>query len=128
MLLTAGLASPHPDAAGAAAHPTDVAVVRAAEGAGLGAELRGPRTDEAPFASSRGFHTAVVGGRLCAKGAPEALVPRCTRLRRAGCEEPLDDAGRQALAARARDYAVRGLRMLLVAEGAAGAPWTTRAS
>ncbi len=122
VLLTAGLASPHPDAADAAAHPTDVTVVRAAEAAGLGAELRQPRSDEAPFAPRRGFHAAVVRGRLCAKGAPEVLVPRCTRLRGPEGDEPLDDAGRAALAARAREYASRGLRVLLVAEGPAGGP------
>src|SRR5581483_10863208 len=90
------------------------------EAAGLGAALRQPRADEAPFAPSRGFHAAAVGGRLCAKGAPEVLAPRCERLRRGGADEPLDDAGRDALAARARDYAARGLRVLLVAEGPAG--------
>jgi calcium-translocating P-type ATPase len=120
VLLTAALASPHPDAADAAAHPTDVAVVRAAEGAGLGAELRRERQDEAPFAPQHSFHAAVVRGRLCVKGAPEALVPRCARLRLGGGEVPLDDAGREALGARARDYAARGLRLLLVAEGPAG--------
>jgi magnesium-transporting ATPase (P-type) len=36
VLLTAALASPHPDAPDASAHPTDVAVVRAAEREGLG--------------------------------------------------------------------------------------------
>jgi calcium-translocating P-type ATPase len=120
VLLTAALASPHPDAAGAAAHPTDVAVVRAALEAGLGDELRRPRDDEAPFAPSRSFHAAVVAGRLCAKGAPEVLALRCTHWRRPGGDVPLDDAGREALAARARDYAVRGLRVLLVAEGPPG--------
>jgi calcium-translocating P-type ATPase len=122
VLRAAGLSSPHPDAADATAHPTDVAVVRAAEEAGLGADLRRPRTDEAPFVPSRGFHAAVVEGRLCSKGAPEVLVPRCARLLRDGREEALDDAGREVLIARARDYAARGLRVLLVAEGAASGP------
>jgi calcium-translocating P-type ATPase len=122
VLLTAALASPHPDAADAAAHPTDVAVVRAAEEAGLGEELRRERQDEAPFAPQHSFHAGVVRGRVCVKGAPEALVPRCARFRIGGGEGPLDDAGREALGARARDYAARGLRVLLVAEGPNGGP------
>jgi hypothetical protein len=70
LLLTAGLASPNPDSAGASAHPTDGAVVRAAEAAGLGADLRQARADEAPFAPSRGFHAAHVGGRGAGRPRP----------------------------------------------------------
>jgi calcium-translocating P-type ATPase len=117
VLRTAALASPHPEAGDATAHPTDVAIVRAAEEAGLGADLRQPRDAEAPFDPAHAFHAAVVGGRLCVKGAPEVLCARCTRLRRASGDVPLDEAGRNALLDRAQDLGERGLRVLMVAEG-----------
>jgi calcium-translocating P-type ATPase len=122
VLLTAALASPHPDAPGAAAHPTDVAVVRGARDADLAEELAAPRQAEAPFDPVRSFHAAVAGGRLCVKGAPEALALRCDRVRRAGGDHPLDGQGRRDLLARGRRLAERGLRILLVAEGPAGEP------
>ncbi len=109
VLLTAALASPHPDASDVGAHPTDLAVVRGAEAAGLSADARAARDAESPFDPARAFHAAVVGGRLCAKGSPEAIVARSA----------LDDAGRAAALARGRDLASRGLRVLAVAEGPA---------
>jgi cation-transporting ATPase I len=120
VLLAAGLASPHPDAADASAHPTDVAVVAGAARAGLGAVLRVGRTAEAPFDPARAFHATVAAGRLSAKGATEALLPRCDRVRRDGADQPLDEPGRVALRARAEELAGRGLRVLMVAEGGAG--------
>jgi len=122
VLLTAALASPHPDAPDAGAHPTDLAVTRGAEGAGLGAALRMAREAEAAFDPARAFHAALAGGRLRVKGAAEALAPRCARIRAGAEERPLDEAGRRALLARAAALAARGLRVLLVAEGAADAP------
>jgi calcium-translocating P-type ATPase len=122
ILLTAALASPHPDATDAAAHPTDQAVVRAALELGLDQAVRQPREAEDPFDPLQAFHVAVVAGRLCAKGAPEALAPRCVRLRRHGREESLDEAGRETLLDRAQELAARGLRLLLVAEGSADTP------
>jgi magnesium-transporting ATPase (P-type) len=113
VLRIAGLASPHPDHLHASLHPTDHAVVHAAHEAGLADELRMLREAEAPFDAVRGFHGALVGGRVCIKGAPERIAPRCTRI--AG--KLLDDAGRQRLLDRADHLARRGLRVLLVAEG-----------
>ncbi|MCI0458820.1 MAG: HAD-IC family P-type ATPase [Gemmataceae bacterium] len=121
VLLTAALASPHPDATDAVAHATDVAVVQGARDADLGDELTRERRVEVPFDPSRSFHAAVVQGRLCVKGAPEALVPRCARIRRRDQEQPLDEGHRQALLAQARGLAERGLRVLMVAEGPAAA-------
>ncbi len=117
VLLTAALASPHPDAADAVAHPTDVAVISAARAAGLGEELSQPHQREAPFEPDRAFHTAVVGDRLRLKGAPEAVCPRCTLIRREGADQPLDDAGRQVLLERAHALSARGLRILMIADG-----------
>lgn len=122
VLLTAALASPHPDAPDADAHPTDMAVTRGAEDAGLGADLRVPRAAEAAFDPARAFHAACAGDRLRVKGAAEALIPRCTRVRSGGADRPLDEAGRQELLVRAERLAARGLRVLLVAAGATDVP------
>jgi len=122
VLRAAGLASPRPDAPDAAAHPTDRAVVRGAVDAGLDGDLRVERAAEAPFDPVRAFHATIVGDRLYAKGASEALLPRCDRVRDGGVETRLDEAGRQALRERAEDLAGRGLRVLMVAEGGARTP------
>ncbi len=117
-LLVGALASPHPDATGARSHPTDVAVVHAAEAAELGDALRVEREAESPFDPARGFHATLAPGRLCVKGAPEVLVPRCTRVRRGnGRELPLGAVRREALLDQAHELAARGLRVLMVAEG-----------
>lgn len=116
-LLTAALAGPRPDASGGSMDPTDNAVVRAAESAGLAGELGAEREAELQFKSSQGFHASVSGGRLCVEGAAEALISRCTAVRRAEGERPLDESGRQELLRRSRSLAERGLRVLMVAEG-----------
>lgn len=118
VLRVGGLASLHPDHLHPTLHATDAAVVQAAHEAGLGDELRVLRDAEAPFDAARGFHGALVGGRLCIKGAPERIAPRCIRIR----GRLLDEAGRKELLDRASQLAGRGLRMLLVAEGPADAP------
>jgi magnesium-transporting ATPase (P-type) len=118
VLLAGALASPHPDAPDAATHPTDRAVVRGAMAAGLVEEVRALRLLEVPFDSARAFHAAVVPGRLCAKGAPERIAARCTRMRTPDGDVPLDDKRRGVLLARGVSFAVLGLRVLLVAEGA----------
>lgn len=124
VLVTAGLATPHPDAADATAHPTDVAVAKGVRTAGFGEELHVERDAELPFDPARSFHAALVrdrpgqGQRLCLKGAEEALIPRCDRVRCDGEERTLDEAGRDELLARAHQLAERGLRVLMVAEGA----------
>jgi cation-transporting ATPase I len=117
VVLTAALAGPHPDAPDAAADPTDVVVAEAAEEVGFREELRAERGARSPFRSSRSFHAAVAGGRLCVEGAAEALAPRCSHVAVGGTPHPLDEAGRAELLARARHFAERGLRVLMVAEG-----------
>jgi magnesium-transporting ATPase (P-type) len=112
VLRTGALASPHPDSADLAAHPTDVAVVAAACAAGMRQDLEQQRQAEAPFDPRRSFHAALVAGRLCVKGAPEAILPRCD----------LDDTGQQELFEQARRLAARGLRVLMVAQGSSEAP------
>jgi cation-transporting ATPase I len=122
VLLTAGLASPHPDAADAAAHPTDMAVTRGAENAGLSKAMRVKREAESPFDPVRSFHTTLAQGRLSVKGAPEVLAPRCTQVLQRGARQPLDEAGRDTLLATAQRFAGQGLRVLMVAEGTADTP------
>ena len=119
ILLVGALATPHPEASDAGAHPTDVAVVRAAEEHGLKLQMEQARERESPFDPARSYHAALVEGRLCLKGAPEVLLPRCTRQRRSGRVLPLSEIGRQRLLAQATRLAERGLRVLLVAEGRA---------
>ncbi|HXG72073.1 MAG TPA: HAD-IC family P-type ATPase [Gemmatimonadaceae bacterium] len=120
VLLTAGLAGPHPDAPDADVDPTDAVVATAVDAIGLGDALRARRDAEQPFESARLFHACVVQGRLCVEGAAEALAPRCDRVRRNNTDEILDDAGREALLERVGDLAARGLRVLMVAEGSPG--------
>jgi calcium-translocating P-type ATPase len=117
VLLTAALASPHPDAREAVTHPTDVAVVRGAMAAGLVNEVKAPRLAEMGFDSARAFHASRVPGRLCVKGAPEKLVPRCSHLRLGDADITIDEEHRADLLRRVVGFAERGLRVLLVAEG-----------
>jgi len=122
VLLVAGLATPHPDAPDASAHPTDIAVVQGARAAGIEEELRVEREAEVPFDPVRSFHAALARGHLSVKGATEELVPRCDWVQSGGDRHALDDSGRQALYDRAQGLAERGLRVLMVAEGAPTAP------
>jgi calcium-translocating P-type ATPase len=118
VLRTAAIASPRPDGPDARAHPTDVAILEAAERGGVGDAARAAREREVAFEPTRSYHAAVAEGRACFKGAAEVLAPRCASVRREGREEPLDEAGRRRLLARADALAAEGLRVLLVAQGA----------
>ena len=119
LLRAAALASPHPDAAEAAAHPTDIAVIRGAEAVGLQDDIRAERSAELPFDPARAFYAAVVDGRVYVKGAPEALISRCSALPTPAGDavrgEPLEEASHARLRARAEELAARGLRVLMVA-------------
>jgi magnesium-transporting ATPase (P-type) len=121
LLLTAGLACPHPDAPFATTHPTDFAVIHVAHGAGLGNELRAERLGEVPFDSARAYYISRVAGRVCAKGAPERLLARCTHFRRNGALVPFCDIDRTEWLIRVTAFAERGMRVLLVVEGPADA-------
>ncbi len=122
VLLTAALASPHPDAPGISAHPTDVAVIRGAQEAGLGEKLRVKHEAELSFDPVRSFHATLAQGRLCLKGAPEALIPRCNWILSQGEKHPLNEETRSKLSGLARRLAERGLRILMVAEGSSDTP------
>ena len=116
-------ASPTPRQGERAAHPTDRAVIKGAEEAGVTDGLGAPgwRVDTVlPFEPSRGYHAVlgrVRGGRrLAVKGAPEVVLPRCTTWRRPDGVEPLDDPSTQVLHREIDRLARRGYRVLVVAE------------
>ncbi len=121
VLLTAALASPHPAAQGAHAHPTDAAIVQGASAAGLRAAIDSTRQAELSFDPARAFSATIAQERLCVKGAPEVILPRCRSLLQDGERRLLDEDGRARLLRRARRLAARGLRLLMVAEGATDA-------
>jgi cation-transporting ATPase I len=117
ILLTAALACPHPDAPDARAHPTDIAVIQGAIDAGLERQLHVKHNSELPFDPMHSFHATLVQRRVCIKGAPESLLPRCGWVARSGKKYPLDEARRDALLRRFEQLTERGLRVLMVAEG-----------
>ncbi|MEU4566087.1 HAD-IC family P-type ATPase [Micromonospora sp. NPDC023956] len=74
-----------------------------------------------PFEPSRGYHATLGeiddGLLLSVKGAPERVLPRCTRRRDAdGAERPLTDADRTRLQDALAERAGAGHRVLAVAE------------
>jgi len=105
-------------------HATDRALVDGAHQCGLhrSEDVDGfERLSELPFEPARGYH-AVHGrmpdsnGReyLSIKGAPERVIPLCTREGQAAVD--IDDARRAQLIASSEALAGRGLRVLAVAE------------
>ena len=102
--------------------PTEGALVVAAAKAGLDKdELDGrlPRVDEIPFTAESKrmttLHETAEGVVAYAKGAPEVLLPDCTRILTADGEAELDDAGRADVLASAGALAGDALRVLGVA-------------
>jgi magnesium-transporting ATPase (P-type) len=118
-VLEAGaLASPHPDAPDADAHPTDIAVVEGADRAGCRGHRTARRKREAAFDPARGFHCTAVTDRVVVKGAAEELVPRCVSHH----GKTLTDSGRERLLRHAEELSAHGLRVLMIAEGPADQP------
>jgi Ca2+-transporting ATPase len=103
--------------------PTEGALVVAAEKAGLikaDVDAENPRVAEIPFSSESKrmmtLHKLAEGYLLCAKGAPEMLLPSCGFEQTQDGIRPLDDAGRARVLDAARGMAAEGLRVLAVAE------------
>lgn len=116
-------ATPAVTAKGRLPHPTDWAVVKGADQAGVDVTdgVRGwERFDEMPFEPARGFH-ATLGSHdggliLSVKGAPEIVLPRCSsRLSDEG-EHPLDEEARTRIGDQLYRLTRRGLRVLCVAQ------------
>ena len=80
---------------------------------------RYPRVAEVPFDSGHKymatFHRTDAAAVVFVKGAPDVLLPSCTRIATADGEAPLDDAGRAAVQAEYSSLAGEGLRGLLIA-------------
>jgi len=104
---------------GAAGDPTEVALHVAAQRAGFAREtleIDSPRKAELPFDSTRmrmtTFHAGTDGVMAYTKGAPEAVLSRCTQTLMADGAAAID---RVALEAHAAEMAADGLRVLAVA-------------
>lgn len=119
-----------PPAAGASASPgaewavfgdpTEAALLVLAAKAGFSpSDDRRRIVSEAPFDSYRKRMSVLVreGGRLLVltKGAPDAVLPLCTRVRRRGRVEPLAEAERRRIAGVVDDMAKQALRVLALA-------------
>ncbi|MFE9324421.1 HAD-IC family P-type ATPase [Nocardia sp. NPDC052278] len=114
LLRAAARACPDPNA-GPVLHATDRAVLDAAENLGDDAH-QWDQIEEIPFESNRGY-AAVLGQttrklRLIVKGAPEVVLPRCTKALTA--EQIFEDVHKRARAV-IDDLAEQGLRVLVVA-------------
>ena len=104
--------------------PTETAIAQAAAQAGLekaALERDMPRRGEAPFDSVRKrmatCHALPNGEALVAvKGAPEAVLARCTHLLGAQGPRPLTDGDRRRIAQVGGDLAGQALRVLAVAQ------------
>lgn len=124
VLAIARAATPDSEQGRKLAHPTDRAVVYAIDDADLDwrAELGGwEPLDALPFEPSRGYHAVIARSRdklhIAAKGAPEVLLDRCTRIRRRdGRIEPLTVARRRKVEKVLANRGRRGLRVLVIAE------------
>jgi cation-transporting ATPase I len=104
-------------------HQTDRAVLRGARKAGVTPNEGLDEVhllDELVFEPSRGYHAALwrcrTTHRLSVKGAPEVVLPRCARWRRAEGIHSLDDTARRQIEHEVNALARRGYRVLAVAE------------
>ena len=103
--------------------PTESALLLAAAREGIDAASllsRYPRTGETPFDSSRKYmltvHARPEGGwRIAVKGAPDVLLPLCSRVQSGGGAVPLDDGARERLLLRNGRMAAGALRVLALA-------------
>ncbi|WP_344012722.1 cation-transporting P-type ATPase [Streptomyces thermospinosisporus] len=101
---------------------TEGALLVVAAKAGLDREAEeaaAPRVTEFPFDSDRKLMTTVhrtgAGLQACVKGAPGAVLERCTDVALDGRREPLTRTQRAAVVAASDEMASRGLRVLAVA-------------
>jgi P-type Ca2+ transporter type 2C len=104
--------------------PTEVALLDAAARAGLDLDAW-ERVEELPFSSERKRMSVVVrrhdAAMVLAKGAPEVLLPRCSRLLRDGRIAPLVPAELAAITEAQAQLTDQAFRVLALG-GKAGAP------
>lgn len=114
VLAAAVRATPRPDGQ-PLPHPTDQAVLSGAAEAGVPTAAH-PVSAELPFEPSRGFHAVHSGGLLSVKGAPEVVLDRCSGWRHPDGLRDFDATGREQVEAGVEDLALRGFRVLAIAE------------
>ena len=124
-LLTSGITCNHAgihkigDAWEKFGEPTEVALVVAAYKAWLPEPERDDVLREIPFSSKRKSMSVLVqnGSELVvhAKGAPEVMVEKCSRIAKESGEVVLDDGQRARIDAAYHDMASQGLRVLAIA-------------
>jgi cation-transporting ATPase I len=127
VLAAALRATPHRPSTPAQLDPIDAALLRGAEALGVRPDYghaAWQRRSELSFEAGRGYH-AVLGvaeerAVLSVKGAPEVILPKCTRTRLGAQHSALDEAAAQRLHDAAAELARRGLRVLAVAERTVG--------
>lgn len=99
--------------------PTEVALIEFALDHGLLHGRQPDRMGELPFDADRKRMTTLhwIAGRLIAyiKGAPEFLVPLCTRIYRRGETVPMTSDDRQHVLSQSRSFAHQAYRVLAVA-------------
>jgi calcium-translocating P-type ATPase len=109
------------------AHLTDQAVVEGARRCDVHVSTNAPdwsRLGELPFEPARGYHatsgsiSGSPGGLISVKGAPEVLLPRCSRWQRADGVVLVDHAVRRQIDQEVDRLARQGMRILAVAEKA----------
>lgn len=118
-------ATPEHDDPAHLAHPTDRAVGRArarhADALSTVGTDRWALLTDLPFEPGRGFHASAgstdAGLRVAVKGAPEAVLPRCSTWLVGGREVRLGPKRRAAIAAEIDRLAGLGRRVLAVADG-----------
>ncbi|MFD8325530.1 cation-translocating P-type ATPase [Streptomyces lydicus] len=90
-------------------------------------ETAGPRTTEHPFDAERMLMSTVTGTpargyEVHVKGAPQAVLGRCSALMTQGGSRPLDETARKAVDVANDELASQGLRVLAVARRTASGP------
>ena len=115
--------------------PTECALVRHAAKRGLQkAELKekSPRIGEIPFDSSRKMMTTLhrrkEGVVQYTKGAPDAILSRCTKILKKGVPVPLSPAFRKEIEEKQREMGGKALRVLALAMRGHGAPPAEKSS